>query len=131
VALGAISRSLAYVPGVSVFMFYPVLSLGGCKFIWVVALTVVAAMYSSSVCSWFLHCIHCRAFVILFVYTIFNLGNHVVVHLAIKYTYVTQLYLTIYNFQVSHTHTHDGDDTLPRWGVINVAHITVLISVFC
>jgi len=29
--------------------------------------------------------------------------KHVVVHLAIKYTYVTQLCLTIYNFQVSHT----------------------------
>jgi len=26
--------------------------------------------------------------------------KHVVVHLAIKYTYVTQLCLTIYNFQV-------------------------------
>jgi len=26
--------------------------------------------------------------------------EHVVVHLAIKYTYVTQLCLTIYNFQV-------------------------------
>ena len=37
--------------------------------------------------------------------------KHVVVHLAIKYT---QLCLTIYNFQVSHT--HNGDDTLPRYG---------------
>jgi hypothetical protein len=63
VALGG--WSLAYVPGVSVFMFYPILSLGGCKFIWVVALTVVAAMYCFSVCIWFLHCIHCRVFVIL------------------------------------------------------------------
>ena len=43
--------SLAYVPGVSAYTFYPILSLGGCKFIWVVALTVVAAMYCFSVCS--------------------------------------------------------------------------------
>jgi len=56
---------LTYVCGFSVFTFYPVLSLGGCKFIWVVAFTVVAAMYCFSVCSWFLHCIHCRASVIL------------------------------------------------------------------
>ena len=47
------------------FTFSPVLSLGGCKFIWVVALTVFAAMYCFSVCGWFLHHIHCRAFVIL------------------------------------------------------------------
>jgi len=49
VALGG--WSLAYVPGVSVFTFYPVLSLGECKFIWVVALTAVAAMYCFSVSS--------------------------------------------------------------------------------
>ena len=59
------SLVLTYVPGVSVFTFYPVLSLGGCKFMWAVALTVVAAMYCFFVCSWFLHCIHCRVFVIL------------------------------------------------------------------
>jgi len=63
VALGG--RSLAYVPGVSVFTLYPVLFLGGCKFLWVVALTVVAAKYCFCVCSWFLHCIDCRAFVML------------------------------------------------------------------
>ena len=38
---------LTYVPGVSVFTFYPVLSLGGCKFVWVVALTVVAATHTN------------------------------------------------------------------------------------
>ena len=61
-ALGG--RSLACVPGVSVFTFYPVLSMGECKFVRVAALTVVAATYRFSVCSWFFDRIHCRAFVI-------------------------------------------------------------------
>ena len=39
-ALGA--WSLAYAPGVGVFPLFPVLSLGGYKFVWVVALTAVA-----------------------------------------------------------------------------------------
>ena len=61
---------LTYVPGVSVFTFYPILSLGGCKFIWVVALTVLAAMYCFSVCSWFFHYIvgvRCTALIILLI----------------------------------------------------------------
>jgi len=44
VALGG--WSLAYVPGVSVFTFYPVLFLGGCKFIWV---AVVAAQEQNGI----------------------------------------------------------------------------------
>jgi len=48
VALGA--WSLAYAPGVGEIPLFPVLSLGGCKFVWVVALAVVA-MYSFPVCS--------------------------------------------------------------------------------
>ena len=47
-ALGA--WSLAYAPGVGEFPLLPVLSPGGCKFVWVVALTVVA-MYSFPLCS--------------------------------------------------------------------------------
>ena len=55
---------LTYVCGFSVFTFYPVLSVGECKFVRVAALTVVAATYRFSVCSWFFDHIHCRAFVI-------------------------------------------------------------------
>jgi len=42
--------SLAYAPGVGVFPLFLVLSLGGCMFVWVVALAVVA-MYCFLVCS--------------------------------------------------------------------------------
>jgi len=43
------SLVLTYVPGVGVFPLFPVLSLGGCKFVWVVTLVVVA-MYCFHVC---------------------------------------------------------------------------------
>jgi hypothetical protein len=43
-------RSLAYTPGVSVFQLAPVLPLGGCMSMWVVAHTVVFAMYCFSLC---------------------------------------------------------------------------------
>jgi len=33
--------SVTYAPGVIVFPFFPVLSPGGCEFVWVAALTVV------------------------------------------------------------------------------------------
>jgi hypothetical protein len=84
--------SLAYAPGVSVFPFFPVLSPGGCEFMWVAALTVVLPcavslsvagsftvftvgccytvgwVFLFTVCSWFFHYIvgvHCKALVLL------------------------------------------------------------------
>ena len=72
--------SLAYAPGVIVFLFFPVLSPGGCESMWVAALTVVLPcaillcvvgsftvftvrcchtvewVFLFTVCSWFFHC---------------------------------------------------------------------------
>jgi len=36
--------SFAYVPGVSVFPYFPALSLGGCESMWVATLTVVVVV---------------------------------------------------------------------------------------
>ena len=84
--------SLAYAPDVIVFLFFPVLSVGGCESMWVAALTVVLPcaiflcvagsftvfsvgccytvdwVFLFTVCSWFFHCIvdvHCKALVVL------------------------------------------------------------------
>ena len=52
------SLEFTYAPGVSVFLFFPVLSPGGCESMWVAALIVVLPC-AVSLCCWFLHCIHC------------------------------------------------------------------------
>jgi len=41
---------LTYAPGVIVFPFFPVLSPGGCAFMWVAALTVVL-IFQAETCS--------------------------------------------------------------------------------
>ena len=48
-----------YAAGVSVFKFFPVLSVGGCQSVWVVPLSVLL-LCAVCVCSWFRHCIDCR-----------------------------------------------------------------------
>ena len=53
------SLEFTYAPGVSVFLFFPVLSPGGCESMWVAALTVVLPC-AVCVCSWFLHLIDYR-----------------------------------------------------------------------
>ena len=85
---------LTYAPGVSVFLFFPVLFPGGCESMWVAALTVilpcalflcVAVSFTIftvrccytvdwvllfTVCSCFYHCIvvvHCEALVVLLI----------------------------------------------------------------